>query len=183
MPRKARGSVARASHEDADEYQSLCERIAALEGHRSRDVVCALDMELHWQPDLSVRRMSLITPVSETAINSWIKGRSSPTWELICALARGLHPRDSLGDPLAWLAAGRDHLRSLVERRAAIVRQHREAAVGTALREELSCIASAEAMSAAVRDLPPAVLGELIELVSSVLARAEGAEEQEEELK
>ncbi|MCP4663619.1 MAG: helix-turn-helix transcriptional regulator [bacterium] len=183
MPKKAEGSVARASHADADEYQCLCVRIAALEGHRSQDVVCALDMELYWQPDLSIRRMGIITPVSETAISRWIKGRSSPTWELICAVARGLHPRDPMGDPLAWLEAGREHLGSLVDRRDELVREHGAEALDAAVREALNCTATADAMLGVVREFPPSVLGELIELISSVMARAEGAEETEEESK
>lgn len=179
MPRKARASVVGASDEDADEFQSLCERIAALEAHRLRDLMCALDMELHWHPELSVHRMSVLTPVSEAAINSWIRDLSSPTWELLCTLARGLHPRDPLGDPLAWLEAGREHLRSLIERRDQLAREHREAALATALRQELTTSSTAEAMLPAVADLPVAVLAELIEMLSSELARDHGAESKE----
>lgn len=181
MPRKARGSVAGASHEDADEYQSLWDRIAALEGHRLRDLMCAIDMELHWHPELSVHRMSKLTPVSEAAINGWIRDLSSPTWELICALARGLHPKDPLGDPLAWLEAGREHLRSMIERRDELAREHRDAAVAAAVREELASTSTAEAMLEAVADLPASVLRELIGMVSSEITRDEGSEDMEEE--
>lgn len=181
MPGKARGSVAKASAEDAGEYQSLCERIGALEGHRSRDVLCALDMELHSRPHLSIRRISILAPVSETTINGWIKDASSPTWELICGLARDLHPQSPLGDPLVWLQAGREHLQSLIDRRDEMARARHQAAVAAALREELNATSTAEAMLAVVRDLPAPVLEELIERIAAVLAGEEGAEEMPEE--
>ncbi|MCP4663857.1 MAG: hypothetical protein GY856_51390 [bacterium] len=136
-----------------------------------RDLICAIDMELHWHPELTVHRMSIITTVSETTINGWIRDLSSPTWELICALATGLHPRDPLGDPLAWLEAGREHLNSLVERRDELAREHRDAALAAALRQQLSSTSTAEAMLVAVADLPATVLRELIDMLSAEIAR------------
>lgn len=159
--------------DDADEYQSLCKRIAALEAHPSRDVACALDLELTTRPELSVRRMGRTTPVGETTINNWISGRSSPTWDSICALARGLHPTGRLGDPIAWLQAGREHLYRLVSRRDEMARHLREQTVTTALRDALDNSTTAETMLAVLRTYPPPVLAKLIELLSAMVEGGE----------
>ncbi|MCP4658848.1 MAG: hypothetical protein GY856_25840, partial [bacterium] len=136
--------------ENGDEYESLCHRIDGLEAHRSTDIMCALDMELFARPDLTIRRMGVTTTVAETTINNWINARSSPTWESLSGLAKGLHPDGPLDDPLAWLQAGRQHLRRLIDRRDKIALERRNAAITAELREQLDSTSTAEAILAVV---------------------------------
>ncbi|MCP4663858.1 MAG: hypothetical protein GY856_51395 [bacterium] len=142
--------------------------------------MCALDMELFARPDLTIRRMGVTTTVAETTINNWISARSSPTWESLSGLAKGLHPDGPLDDPLAWLQAGRQNLRRLIDRRDKIALERRNAAVTAELREQLDSTSTAEAILAVVRHYPEPVLRKFIELVASALAAAERAAEQQE---
>ncbi|MCP4548519.1 MAG: hypothetical protein GY835_18845, partial [bacterium] len=110
------GSTGSRPEAAGSEIDRLRATIRWLREHRSTEVACSIQWELHNDPKLKVRQIGSRAGLGEATIRSWLKQQTSPSLESIRKVAQGLHPEGRYADPLEWLEAGRQYFNYLSAR-------------------------------------------------------------------
>ncbi|MCP4661856.1 MAG: hypothetical protein GY856_41160 [bacterium] len=110
------GSAGSRPEAEGSEIDRLRATIRWLQEHRSGEVACSIQWEMHNDPKLKVRQIGKRVGLGEATIRSWMQQQASPTLESIRKVAEGLHPQGRYADPLEWLEAGRQYLNYLIAR-------------------------------------------------------------------